>query len=422
MAEIFLHNNSPSVSNDRIGVTVPMQESGAMKSPWKTGIIVAFIVLLVGGSAVLWLAHKRKADERRVAEAANACRIRAEQGDPKAESELAYMYSHGLGVPQDYSEALRLRRKSADQGNASGEVGLAYMYLHGQGVPQDNSEALRWYRKAADSGDAYAENNLGLMYESGGLVPQDYAEALRWYRKAVDQNYRTAQYNLGNLYYYGHGVPRDVPGAYLLYHKAAAQGDEYAQQVLGLRGRGLSAKYMIPFSICGLGSILLLTGNFFSANNAGNGSRRSTTAAGLMGLCCAGLGIYAHSRFCVFPSELAVNGFTFARYLVTGAFVFLAACIVLSLKTPTRIKAFLGILGTLILVFNASAIAFKSAHPVAGSLPPAARVFFSTNGMLLGMVVSLVVLLLLNNANGTTSRNDESTGFEEANEGEERSI
>lgn len=83
-------------------------ESGAMKSSWKSGLILVFIVLLVCGSAVLWLVNKhRAADQKRVAEAANARRVRAEQGDPKAESELAYMYSHGQGVPQDYSEALR---------------------------------------------------------------------------------------------------------------------------------------------------------------------------------------------------------------------------------------------------------------------------------------------------------------------------
>lgn len=387
-----------------------------MKSPWKIGFILAFIVLLVGGSAVFWLVHKRRADEKWFAEAATARRILAEQGDPKAESELAFMYSHGQGVPQDYSEALRLRRESADHGNASGEVGLAYMYLHGQGVPQDNSEALRLYRMAADSGDAYAENNLGLMYENGELVPQDYAEALRWYRKAVEQNYRVAQDNLGNMYYYGHGVPRDVPEAYRWYRKAAAQGDEYAQQVLGIRGRGISATYMISFSICGLGSVLLLAGSSFSKNGRGNRPWRSTTAVGIIGLCCVGLGVYAHLRVGVFPSELAANGFTFARYLLGGTFLVLAACIVIPLRAPNRIKAFLGILGTLLLVFNAFAIVFKSAHPAAWSLPPAVRVFFSTNGMLLGMAVSLVVPLLRSRANGKISRYGESTGFEDANE------
>ena len=36
-------------------VNNPMQESGAMElAPWKTGFILAFIVLLVGQSAALW--------------------------------------------------------------------------------------------------------------------------------------------------------------------------------------------------------------------------------------------------------------------------------------------------------------------------------------------------------------------------------
>lgn len=121
-------------------------------------------------------------------------------------------------------------------------------------------------------------------------------------------------------------------------------------------------------------------------------------------------------------SELAAYGFTFARYLLVGVFVVLATCIVISMKAPNRIKAFLGIVGTLLLAFNAFAIVFKSAHPTAWRLPAAARMFFSINGMLLGMVVSLVVLLLRNKANGTISRNDESTGFEEANDAEDRSI
>ena len=119
-----------------------------MKLSWKASAIIAVIVV-IGGSAVVWQVQRRKADERKFTETANARRVRAEQGDPKAESELAYMYSHGQGVPQDYSEALRWRRKAADQGYADGENGLAFMYLYGQGVSQDYSEALRWYRMAS---------------------------------------------------------------------------------------------------------------------------------------------------------------------------------------------------------------------------------------------------------------------------------
>ena len=378
-----------------------------MKSSLKIGLILAFIALLLSVSAVLSLVHKRRADETKLAELANARRIRAEQGDPKAESELAYMYSHGQGVPQDYREALRWRRKSAEQGYAAGEVGLAYMYLHGQGVPQDNSEALSWYRKAAESGDAFAENNLGIIYEEGGLVSQDYAEALRWYHKAADQDYPAAQYNLGNMYYYGRGVQRDVPEAYRWYRKAAAKGDEYSQRVLGLRGRGLGATYTISFSICTLGSLLLLVGAHFSKYNPWNQPSRSTTAAGLVGLCCAGLGVYAHSKFSVFPSELIANGFTFARYVITGFFLFLLLSVLTLVKVPKRAQILVGILGASLVFLNLWAIAYATAHPTLLSFPPAVRLFLSTNGSIVGLLVPLIILLLRDKHKRRVSLNED---------------
>lgn len=381
--------------------TDSMPKNGVMKSSWKIGLIPAFIVLLICGSVAVWLVHKHKAYEKEVVELANERRIRAEQGDPKAESELAYMYSHGQGVPQDYSEALRWRRKSADQGYASGVVGLAYMYLHGQGVPQDNSAALSLYRRAAESGDAYAENNLGIIYEEGGLVPQDYAEALRWYRKAFDQNYPSAQYNLGNMYYYGRGVPRNVPEAYRLYRKAAAQGDEYSQRILGLRGRGIGAIYAISFSVGTIGCLLLIAGSFSRDSNLSNQRRRSTTAVGLSGLGCVGLAVYAHSRFGVFPSELIASGFTFARYVLTGVSLFLLISVLTSLAVPKRAQVLLGILGASFLSVNVWAIAYATTHQSLLSFPPAARLFLSTNGLIVGMAIPLAVFLLRNKATGT---------------------
>ena len=44
---------------------------------------------------------------------------------------------------------------------------------HGQGVPQDYSKALKWTRKAADQGDLTAQFGLGLMYELGKGTPQN---------------------------------------------------------------------------------------------------------------------------------------------------------------------------------------------------------------------------------------------------------
>ncbi len=351
-----------------------------MKSSWQIALIFTLVGVLCG-SALLWRVHKHKADEEQFVEAANACRLRAAQGDPKAESELAYMYSHGQGVPQDYSEALRWRRKAADQGYADGENGVAYMYSHGQGVMQDYQEALRWYRKAADHGDANAQTSIAWMYEHGQGVPQDYAEALRWYRKAVDQNYAPAQYNLGNMYYYALGVSRDLAEAYRWYRKAAYQKDEYAQRVLGLRGRGISTFIATTLSVTTFGSLLLLI--------PGNRPQRSTTRVGLVGLCCVGMHLYAHSQFSIFPSELAVNSFNCARYILTGIFLSLLISVLTSLAAPKRAKVLLGILGTIFLIFNAFSIGFAIAHHGVWSFPPADRLFFSTNGLLVGMALAI---------------------------------
>ena len=60
-------------------------------------------------------------------------------------------------------------------------------YGDGRGVPQDYTEALRLYRLAADQGLASAQNNLGFMYANGEGVLQDYVEAHMWFNLAAAQ-------------------------------------------------------------------------------------------------------------------------------------------------------------------------------------------------------------------------------------------
>ena len=47
------------------------------------------------------------------------------------------MYDNGLGVPQDYKEAVKWYRLSAEQGHASAQINLGNMYAEGQGVLQN---------------------------------------------------------------------------------------------------------------------------------------------------------------------------------------------------------------------------------------------------------------------------------------------
>ncbi len=70
------------------------------------------------------------------------------------------MFSNGLGVAQDYAEAVRLYRLAAAQGHALGQNNLGVMFEKGLGVAQDRAEAIRWYRLAAAQGHANAQISL----------------------------------------------------------------------------------------------------------------------------------------------------------------------------------------------------------------------------------------------------------------------
>ena len=358
---------------------------------WKPATFVACLALICAG-VITWQVHKAKATEQKLAEDANACRIRAEHGDAKAESQLAYMYSHGQGVPQDYNEALRWRRKAADHNYAIGEDGLGYMYYYGQGVPQDYAEALRWYRKAADQGDPEGQNSLALMYEQGQGVSQDYSEALRWYRKAVDQGFARAEYNLGNMYYYGRGVPQDRAEAVRWYRKAADQGNEYAQRVLHIKLMGLSAFMKVSLSVTLLGSLMVLTGSLRHRGSPQWEKQRTFAFAGLLGLCYVALDLLGFRYIGILTPLAAVYAFQFVKSLVGGTFVALLLTVVLPNSLWRKvIKIGLGLFG--ILLVGADIFVLSVSKLRNGVLP--APPFWSMNAMLLGMIVSFAIALWL---------------------------
>jgi TPR repeat protein len=62
------------------------------------------------------------------------------------------MYSNGLGVPQDYKEAVRLYRLSAEQGDAKAQSNLGNNYALGEGVPQDYVSAHMWFNLSSSQG------------------------------------------------------------------------------------------------------------------------------------------------------------------------------------------------------------------------------------------------------------------------------
>ncbi len=95
----------------------------------------------------------------------------------------------------DYRLTLESCRKAAEKGDPVAQYKLGVMYGLGLGVTQDYSEAVKWYQRAARAGDARSQSNLGFMYGTGRGVPQDFIKAYAWYNVASASGEDTARHN-----------------------------------------------------------------------------------------------------------------------------------------------------------------------------------------------------------------------------------
>ena len=84
-------------------------------------------------------------------------------GNADAQYNLGIMYASGLGVTQDYNEAVKWFRLSSGQGNAQAQDIYGLMYASGRGVTQDYVRAHMWWSISASSGDKNAEANRDIV-------------------------------------------------------------------------------------------------------------------------------------------------------------------------------------------------------------------------------------------------------------------
>ena len=91
-----------------------------------------------------------------------------------------------MTAPTETADVAALRVK-ANAGDAHTQSNLGVMYAEGLGVPQDYAQAVAWYRKAAEQGLADAQHNLGVAYANGRGVPQDYVESHKWTNLAASR-------------------------------------------------------------------------------------------------------------------------------------------------------------------------------------------------------------------------------------------
>ena len=73
----------------------------------------------------------------------------------------------GISVAKDEIKGIYFFTKSAEQGNARAQNNLAFCYYNGKGVPKDINKTLYWLHKSADQGHIPAQYQLGTLYLNG---------------------------------------------------------------------------------------------------------------------------------------------------------------------------------------------------------------------------------------------------------------
>ena len=98
---------------------------------------------------------------------------------------------------------------ASDNGDNYAPDFIGGLYQNGLGVPQDYGQAMQWYRKAADLGDDEAEYDIGILYANGWGVPVDLNQANTWIKKAADADNDDAKKWLSE--HGGAGAPMTAP-------------------------------------------------------------------------------------------------------------------------------------------------------------------------------------------------------------------
>ncbi|MDR3774623.1 MAG: tetratricopeptide repeat protein [Terracidiphilus sp.] len=339
------------------------------------------------------LVHRHHLEQQRLAQEAQAYRVRAEQGEAEAQYDLARMYSRGRGVPQSYAEALQWYRAAANQNLEKAQYSVGYSYYYGYGTDGDFKEALRWFRLAADQKDPRAEDQIGIAYAVGNGVTADYSEAVRWYRLSADQGYAAAQYNLGWMYANGRGVTKDRVEARKWVAKAADQGYPYAKQMLGRSWPALSKIKKMQLIIPLIGGILLLFPSRTFNLGPKSQVRGSTAMVGLGVLFCVALDLLSSAYAGILAPPLVVWPFGFARAFVWGALL----PFVLRMVWPNSPSWTLWASGILFIGLNGLVVARGFNRP---QIESAVRLLVWTNGHVLGLGITSAVLLLRMRRNG----------------------
>ena len=229
--------NGDAEAQCRLGEIYDMAKSESQNKRIKT--VAAALALFCGEKDVQWY---EKESARWFQMATDVFRQAAEQGDAKAQFELAGIYCWFMGGRENEEKGVQWFQKAAEQGLVDAQHELGYMYSTGWCVAdQDIEEALKWYTRAAEQGHLLAQTFLAKTYAGcDELIEPHYTEAMKWYLKIAERGDSTAQHNIGVLYAKGQGVTQNLAEAQKWLRKAIDQGNETAKKSLQLLGAFLN--------------------------------------------------------------------------------------------------------------------------------------------------------------------------------------
>ncbi|KAL2789630.1 protein sel-1-like protein 1 isoform 1 precursor [Daubentonia madagascariensis] len=250
-----------------------------------------------------------------------------EEGSPKGQMALGFLYASGLGVNSSQAKALVYYTFGALGGNLIAHMVLGYRYWAGIGVLQSCESALTHYRLVANhvasdislTGGSVVQRirlpdevenpgmNSGMleedliqyyqflaekgdvqaqMYSEGSdIVPQSNETALHYFKKAADMGNPVGQSGLGMAYLYGRGVQVNYDLALKYFQKAAEQGWVDGQLQLGsmyYNGIGVKRDYkqaLKYFNLASQGGHILAFYNLAQMHASGTGVMRSCHTA-----------------------------------------------------------------------------------------------------------------------------------------------
>ena len=168
----------------------------------------------------------------------------ANQGHPRSNHSVGFLYRSGYGVKKDINKAIQYYEKALSLDYASSGSALGDIYQIGEvGIKKDINKAIQYYEKALSLGSANSGSALGGIYRIGVAgIKKDINKAIQYYEKALSLGSAKSGSTLGNIYKIGEaGIKKDNKKMLNYYSKAAELGDAFANAELS--SYYLSGKY-----------------------------------------------------------------------------------------------------------------------------------------------------------------------------------